>query len=120
MTDLKEQTRNERILAARPEEWFHYDWHVYGELKYQPLDECGQPLSLDDDCWVYRPAEGTLVVDGVTYIERGQYCERPMVQIFDDIIDATGARMRYDKPPTEAELDAWVHNECVSDDWGDI
>lgn len=110
MTDLIED-RAEQIWAARPDDVEFDQYHRVGDLYYRPME-----FTLRggvSPCWQFRPVE-PLVVDGIEYRAEDRHCERPMIQLFDDIYDAAGAVMFYSKPPTETELDNWVHGYSLN------
>jgi hypothetical protein len=50
-------------------------------------------------------------VDGIHYmVDRNRYCHRPMIELFrDGHVDFDRARQNWANPPSEAELDNWVH-----------
>lgn len=61
--------------------------------------------------WRYSQIDN-FEVDGVTYRRRRAYSEGPMIEAVDDI-HASGAYMDCREPAlTEAELDAWVKDDC--------
>lgn len=111
MTDLLTPTRAERIWAARPGALEQDGWHVFGELQYLP-NYGSRARALIGVWWHYKP-RAPFVVDGITYRERDLYCECSMITLLDDQLDANGARMRHDRPPTERELDYWVQHQVL-------
>lgn len=61
------------------------------------------------DYWIYRPAGGVLCVDGIRYTaEPFGHTHAPMVIVKFDRRAGEYARMRYDDPPSEADIDLWV------------
>lgn len=55
----------------------------------------------------------TLEVDGiVSTASRMDYHVRPMIELCEDpAVESTYFRQRYDDPPSEEELDAWVRHD---------
>lgn len=68
----------------------------------------------DTDCWVLRYRWNGGVVDGINYT-RDVLAPSYMVTVKDAEAISDPARMRCDKPPTEAELDLWVRNSMRTD-----
>ncbi len=77
-------------------------------------------LEYYDDVAVYTyQAAAVFFVDGIRYDPHHHPdCRRPMVEVHDDVPNLSHyARMDHTEPPTQADLDDWMHKVSVSLQW---
>lgn len=63
--------------------------------------------------WVYhyQPEGESFEVDGIVYRRNYAYCERAMIGLRSDSATCEPMVMRFaDHPPSDEEVDAWVHD----------
>lgn len=76
-------------------------------LLYQLDDED----TTDDPIYWYQPCE-RFEVDDIVYDHIGRNTPGPMISAI-DLFGGGSARMNHAQPPTESELDQWVHHPPI-------